>query len=170
MLKKVLKFVDKISEWVGKIDSFLLIVIIFATFYEVIVRYFLHKPTSWSNELSSILFAVYMMLGGCYVLSHDAHVRMDIFSSKFSARTKAIVGVATYFLGFAFLVALTKVGAERAWTTIITNEHSTSVWAPSMIPFRACLPIGCALFLLQSLANFVRDIIIIVKGEEFLGN
>ena len=164
-LKKVLHVVDSISEWVGKIDSFLLLVIILATFYEVIVRYFFNHPTSWSNELSSIIFAIYMMLGGAYVLKLNAHVCMDIVSSKFSPRVKALVGIVTYFLGALFLIVLIWKGGERAITTILTNEHSTSVWAPTMIPFRVCLPVGAALFLLQSLAQLVRDFVTLIKGE-----
>lgn len=168
MVKKILRVVDNISEWVGRIDSFLLLIIILATFYEVIVRYFFKNPTSWSNELSSIIFAIYMMLGGAYVLKNNAHVCMDILSSKFSPRVKALVGILTYFLAFAFLYVLIWKGGERAINTIVTNEHSTTVWAPSMIPFRACLPVGCALFLLQSLAQLVRDFITLFKGEEYI--
>lgn len=170
MLKKVLHVVDMISEWIGKIDSFLLLIIIFSTFYEVVMRYFLKSPTSWSNELCQIFFGIYMMLGGCYVYAHKAHVCMDILSSRFKPRTKAIVDAATYFLGFSFLVVMVWYGGEKALRTIATNEHSTTVWAPSMIPFRACLPVGCFFFLLQSLAKFIRDLIVAIKGEEFLND
>lgn len=169
MLKKILHGIDKINDFIGRIDSYLLIVIILATFYEVIVRYFLKSPTSWSNELCSIIFGIYMMMGGGYVHMKKAHVSMDIFSSKFSVRTKALVDVITFVFTFAFLFILIWKGGQRAIQTIQTNEHSTTVWAPTMIPTRLCLPLGCAFFLLQALAQFIRDIIVLVKGGAGLG-
>jgi TRAP-type mannitol/chloroaromatic compound transport system permease small subunit len=157
--------IDKTSEWVGRVDSFLLFIIIFATFYEVIVRYFIGKPTSWSNELSSHVFAVYMMLGGAYVLMKKGHVTMDILSSRLKPRAKALIEVLTFVVGASFLAVLIWKGGAVAVKTIATNEHAASVWAPSMIPFRLCMPMGGALFLLQHTAGFVRDIIVIVKGD-----
>ena len=168
MLKKILHVIDGISEWVGRIDSFLLLIVIGATFYEVIVRYFFHNPTSWSNELCSIIFAIYIMLGGAYIYSHKAHICMDILSSHYSPRVKALVDILTYFLAFSFLFVMTWKGGERMIQTIATNEHSTTVWAPSMIPFRSALPVGCALFLLQTLAQLVRNFLVLIKGEAYL--
>lgn len=165
MLKKILRGVDKISDFVGRIDSLLLIIIIAATFYEVIVRYFFNSPTSWSNELCSIIFGIYIMLGGCYVHLKKAHVTMDIFSSKFSLRTQALVNIITFVFTFTFLFVMIWKGGQRAIQTIQMNERSTTVWAPSMIPTRLALPVGCFLFLVQGLAQFIRDIIILIKGE-----
>ncbi len=168
MLKKVLHGIDKMNEYIGKADAFILLIIIFATFYEVIVRYFLDSPTSWSNELCSMTFAIYMMMGGAYVYLKKGHVAMDILSGRFSPRTRALVNILTYVIGFAFLYVMVWKGGERAINTILTNEHSTTVWAPSMIPFRLCLPVGCALFLLQTLAQFVRDLLVLVKGDAYI--
>ena len=167
-MKKVLHVIDLISEWIGRIGSFLLLVIIVATFYEVVVRYFLGSPTSWSNELSQICFAIYMMLGGCYVLKHKNHVCMDILSTRFTPRVKAITNMIGYVLACIFLVVLIMRGGARAIQTIQTNEHATTVWGPSMIPFRLSLPVGAALFLLQATRNFIADIMTLIKGEEYL--
>jgi TRAP-type mannitol/chloroaromatic compound transport system permease small subunit len=165
VLKKLLHGIDKISENVGKADSFLLIIIIFATFYEVIARYFVGKPTSWSNDLSSHVFAVYMTLGGAYVLMRKGHVTMDIVFSRLKPRAKAIIELLTFVVGASFLVVLIWKGGAAAAKAIATNEHATSVWAPSMIPFRLCMPIGAALFLLQYVAGFIRSVIAAVKGD-----
>ncbi|MCL1829589.1 MAG: TRAP transporter small permease subunit [Oscillospiraceae bacterium] len=169
MLKKILHGIDKLSESVGKLDSFILIFIIFITFYEVVARYFIGKPTSWSNELSSHGFAIYMTLGGAFVLLKKGHVSMDILSSRFRPRLKALIDILTCFLGISFLMVLTLRGGARAIDAIFTNEHSTSVWGQTMIPFRLCLPVGCALFLLQYVANLVRSLLVLIKGETYIG-
>lgn len=165
-MKKILKGIDTISEVVGKADAYVLIVIILITFYEVIRRYFLHNPTIWTNELSQHLFAIYMMLAGAYVLKHKAHITMDILSSHYKPRTAAIVGVCTCFLGFVFLGVLIWKGGETAITAIARNEHSTSIWAPTVIPLKLSLPVGCALFALQYIAETIRNIYMAVTGKE----
>ena len=166
ILKKILRGIDCLSEVVGKVAAYLLVVIIAITFYEVIMRYFLGSPTIWTNELSQHLFAIYMMLAGCYVLKHKAHITMDILSSHYSPRKKAIVDAVTCFLGFVFLGVLIWKGGETALSAIAKNEHSTSVWAPTVIPLKLSLPVGAALFALQYVADTIRNIYMAVTGKE----
>ena len=165
-MKKILKGIDTLSEVIGRVDAYILLVIIAITFYEVIKRYFLHDPTLWTNELSQYLFAFYMMLGGAYVLKHKAHITMDILSSHYKPRTKALVDAITCFLGFIFLAVLIWKGGQTALTAIARNEHSTTVWAPTIIPFRLSLPIGCILFAIQYLADTIRNFYFAITGKE----
>lgn len=165
MLKKALHGVDKLSEWVGQVNAFILIIVIFLTFLEVICRYFFNRPTIWNNELCIHLFGTYMILGGAYVLQKKAHVSMDILSSTFNPRVKAIVELATCFLGIALLAVLIYKGAEKSISAIILNERSTSIWGPSMVPFRIVLPVGSFLFLLQYVANLIRSALVLIKGD-----
>ena len=107
-------------------------------------------------------------MAGAWILQKQAHVTMDIFSSHFSPRVKAIIDIVTCFLGFSFLIILIWKGGARAMMAITTNEHSTSVWAPTMIPFYCCLPLGAGVFALQYLGDLVRNIMVLIKGEEYL--
>ena len=39
-------------------------------------------------------------------------------------------------------------------------------WKPIYYPLRTTLPVGCFLFLMQVVAKLIRDVAIVIKGEE----
>jgi TRAP-type mannitol/chloroaromatic compound transport system permease small subunit len=41
-----------------------------------------------------------------------------------------------------------------------------SHWKPIYYPLRTTLPVGCFLFMMQALAKLIRDIMIVIKGED----
>ena len=47
-----LYFVDSLSAWVGKAFGWCIMVLTFATCYEVFVRYALNAPTVWAFDMS----------------------------------------------------------------------------------------------------------------------
>lgn len=168
ILKKILHGIDKISEFIGKIDSFILVIIILIVGFEVVMRYVFKSPTLWVTEGAGFLFGSYIVLGGAYIQLKKSHTAMDILYNKFSTRTKALVDALCFFLLALYCIALIWKGGERAIFAIKTNEHSTSLWAPSLIPIKCALPIGAFFMLLQGIAKWIRDIIVVVKGEEYI--
>ena len=41
-----------------------------------------------------------------------------------------------------------------------------SHWKPIYYPLRTTLPVGCLLFLMQLLAKLIRDVAIVIEGED----
>ena len=41
-----------------------------------------------------------------------------------------------------------------------------SHWKPIYYPLRTTLPVGCFLFMMQALAKLIRDVLIVIKGED----
>jgi len=83
-LKKIVTLFDKISEWAGKIMSWIIVLIVGIILYEVIVRYIFNQPTSWAVESSTMLHGVFLVFGGVYAMFTKSHVNMDLFYMKWS--------------------------------------------------------------------------------------
>ncbi len=168
-MKKVLKAIDSINEGVGKVVAFLLPVIFILVTCEVFARYILNRPTLWISEFTTALFGIYFVLAGGYVMKLKAHVSMDIFYVKWPVRVRALVDMLTFVLTATFCIALIWKGGDRALFSISIWEHSTSIWGPPVWWVKACLPIGAFLMLLQVIAKFIRDLMVLVKGEDYIG-
>ena len=70
MIEKYLRMQDGLSEWVGRVISWLALVLILTLIYEVGSRYFFNAPTIWSHELSTMIFGAFAILSGmCVVMS-----------------------------------------------------------------------------------------------------
>ena len=156
MLRALLHTLDNISEWSGKVISFLIYLIMLVVLWEIIARTFFRAPTIWAHELSTFLFGSIAILAGAYVLRHGAHVNVDIISVRLSLRMRAIVDIVTFTLFFLFCGAL-------IWMLL---ERTQSSWAPPIYPIKLMVPLGGSLLMLQGLAKFIRDFITAITGME----
>ncbi len=55
-------------------------------FLSVIMRYFLHQPFDWAEEVAGILMVMLIFLGAATVVGRQKHVGIDVFLGLFPAR------------------------------------------------------------------------------------
>ena len=53
-MNQFLNFIDRFTAWVGKSFAWCILILTFATTYEVFVRYALRAPTSWAFDTFNI--------------------------------------------------------------------------------------------------------------------
>ena len=166
-MRKFLNFVDRLSEWAGKIFAWLIIFLVLALVYEVGARYLFGAPTIWAWDLSYMLYGAHFMMGAAYVLRLHGNVRIDVFYRRFSPRRQAIVDLCLYpVLFFPVVIVLVIWGAEQALFSWEMRETAIwSAWRAPLYPLRTVLPVAALLLLLQGIAEFVRTLSIAIKGE-----
>jgi TRAP-type mannitol/chloroaromatic compound transport system permease small subunit len=75
--------------------------------------------------------------------------------------------IITSFLFFMFCVMMVVYGGSLAWESLSTFEHSQSAWNPPIYPVKLMIPLGGGLLLIQGIAKLMRDILIVVTGEDY---
>jgi len=88
-----LKVIGKIIDALGNFCSILMLLMIANVFYDVIMRYFFNDVSIGMQELEWHLFAAMFMFGIAFTLKEDAHVRVDIFYDKMSARKQSMINI-----------------------------------------------------------------------------
>ncbi len=166
MGKFLLEAIDKINYGIGRIISFLVLVIIGITLWEILLRYGFNRPTIWVHETSEHLFALSFLLGGAYTLSQGGHVRVDLIYGRLSARGKALLELGTSVFFFLFTGMLLWKGGEMAWESVSLLERSQSPWGPYIFHVILAVPIAALLMLLQGVAIFMRDLKKVTRGNE----
>ena len=167
-MEKFFRLVNGLSDVVGKLASFLVVILIVSIGYDIFMRYLFAKPTSWAYDMTIMLFGSYTMLGAAYCHYRDGHVRMDLIYGTLSSRRKATIDVICYILLFfpLFIVLLYKCGEHAIWSLISSERASASVWRPPLAPFKLTVAFGILLFLLQGIVQFLRSLMIVLKGGE----
>ncbi|MBN2539350.1 MAG: TRAP transporter small permease subunit [Deltaproteobacteria bacterium] len=156
--RSLITVIDGVSEWTGKIVSFILLITVAATVIEVVARYIFNSPTVWSYEVEMFTCGALYVLVGAYCLRHRSHVNVDIVSQRFSPKTQKILNLVVVFPLILILAgALTYMGVEYAWTSIQMGERSYTSWSPILWPVKITLPIGSALLIFQAIADFLRE-------------
>jgi len=165
-MEKFLRIIDGTSIWTGKLASFLVVVLILAIGYDITVRYLFALPNLWSYDMTYMIYGGYTMLGAAYCHAVGGHVRMDLIYGRLSTRGRAVTDVICYLLLFfpLFSVLLYKCGENAVWSLLHSERSSASVWRPYMAPFKLAITFGILLFYLQGIAEFIRALIVAVKG------
>jgi TRAP-type mannitol/chloroaromatic compound transport system permease small subunit len=158
-VKRFCDFIDRINIGIGKISSFLILILVAIVMYEVVSRYLFNAPTQWTNELSEYLLTGVVMMGGAYCLAEKEHVRVDIIHRNFSDRTQAWIEIFTFFLVLTFVTAIVWKGGEASFDAFIHDRRSMSVMEMPLFPSMVLVPVGAFLLGLQSLAGALRAVL-----------
>ncbi|MBI5439774.1 MAG: TRAP transporter small permease subunit [Deltaproteobacteria bacterium] len=162
----LVRLIEALGEGVGRIASYLILVLALVVGYDVVMRAVFDRPTIWAQETSAMLFGTFIILGGAATARSGGHVNMDIIYSRFSARGRAILDAITFvLLTLPFLGVLVWKGGVSAWGSILSLEHDSTQWGPPLYPFRTMLPLGALLFLLQATVKVCRDVRTILNPD-----
>lgn len=149
--------VDAVNRAIGRFAMYLIFAILGVLFYSIFSKAFV-DPAIWTLEVAQFLMVAYFLLGGAYSLQLDDHVRMDLFYSRWTPKTRALVDLCTVGFLFAYLVFLLYGGISSVHYALEYNETSYSAWSPRMAPIKLVMCIGIAMMLLQVLAIFFKDL------------
>lgn len=166
-MSRFLLLIDRINEAVGKAFGWCIIVLTFATSYEVFVRYVLNAPTQWAYDISYVLYGALFIMSGAYTLSRNGHVRGDVLYRLMPQRVQATIDLVLYliffFPGVLAIVYAGTIYAERAW-----RYKEVSVFSPAGIPvypLKTLIPLAGFLLVLQGIAEVCRCLICLNKGR-----
>jgi len=164
-VEALVKKLDSLSDWTGKIFAWVIVPLTLLVVYEVITRRFLNAPTIWSFEVITQLFGFHFMILAAYGLLYKAHVSVDFLSSRWSERTRAIVEMAGYLIFFfPFLTIALWHGTLFALKSWSIGETSSSYFHPPLYYIKTVIPIAIFLLILQGVSEFIKKIIFTAKG------
>lgn len=175
-MNQFLYFIDRLSAWTGKAFGWCILVLTFATTYEVFVRYVLRAPTSWAFDISYIMYGTLFMMAGGYALSRNTHVRGDFVYRLWPPRIQAGIEFVLYFLfffpGILALIYAGVIYAAESWSYLPYGPTGPmgeiSINSPAgvpVFPLKTLLPLACFILLLQGIAEMIRCVMCLKTGE-----
>lgn len=154
--------ITRLNRWIGKVTAWVILPIFALLIIDVAMRYAVGRPAVWTSELAQLVFGVYGVIGGGYLLAERAHVNVDIIYGKLTRKRKALIDVVTSVLFFMFMAVLMVQGTEMAWESAEKLETSQSIWNPPIWPVKLMIPIAGLLLLLQGIVRLISDIRVVL--------
>ncbi|WP_334129854.1 TRAP transporter small permease subunit [Sneathiella sp.] len=155
--------ITTINLWIARVACYAILLLFLLLFGDVVMRYVTESPISWSALASKLIFGVYTIIGGGYLLAIRGHVNVDLFYSHFSAKKKAVVDIATSFLFFLFMAVLLMESSSMAYDSISRLEVSyETTWRPPIWPSKTMIVVAAALLTLQGIVKLIADIMIVM--------
>ncbi|KPP96956.1 TRAP transporter small permease subunit [Marinobacter sp. HL-58] len=152
--------VTRLNNLLGRWFSYLVMIMFLLLITGVAFRYLLEMPLSWTGELTQLIFGVYGLMAGGYLLANNGHVNVDLVYSKFSRRKRAFLDLFTSILFFMFTLALLYFAVDMAWESFSNRQTSNSSWDPPIWPVKAFIPLATLLLILQGIVKLLQDIAI----------
>jgi TRAP-type mannitol/chloroaromatic compound transport system permease small subunit len=158
-MKSFIKTIDNLNEKIGTAVSWLTIVLVLITCYDVTVRYVFEESSAAFQEIEWHLFAIIFLASAAYTLKIEGHVRVDLFYSKFSIRNKALVdfiGSVLFLIPFSLLVIWSS--KNFVINSFIMKETSPDAGGlPARYILKAFIPISFFLLFLQGVALTLKS-------------
>jgi TRAP-type mannitol/chloroaromatic compound transport system permease small subunit len=168
-MRKIIEAIDTTNEWAGRSVRWLTVFLLMVICAEVFMRYVLNMPTIQGPVIATMSGAALYAISWGYVHLHRRHIRVDVFYARFPTRGRAIIDVVCAVLFLLPLIGLlTYAGWEWVWYAWSTGEKSLQTyWYPITGPVRTAVFIGMCLFAFQALAQFYRDLYLLVRNKAY---
>ena len=155
-----MKYVETLIDIFARLAAFLVIVLSFLVVYDSVNRYFFGGGSVALQELEWHIFDIIFLLGLSYTLKSDKHVRVDIFYSNYSEKTKAIVNIiSSLFFILPFTILILYVSYDYIALSYTQNEISPD---PGGLAYRwvikSMMVIGFVLLGVQSISDIFKNI------------
>ncbi len=156
-LNASIRAIERAVGVVGIFAALLLVPLTLATCWEVFSRYVMRAPTVWAYEIGYLLTGSHFLLGLAYTLREREHIRIDIFSGKFSSRTRAIIDLVVYCIVIPLLIWLTIALAQHLWVGWSRHERTgQSAMNMPVWPFRVVFVVSFFMFAMQTFVELLK--------------
>ena len=158
--------IDALSERIGQCVYWLVLATVVISAANATVRKVFNYSSNSFLEIQWYLFSAVFLFCAGYTLKHNEHVRIDIITSRFSAKTRAGIDI---FGTLFFLLPMAGLIAWLSWPVFMDaytrNEVSTNAGGLTIWPARLLVPVGFGLLIAQAISElikrvaFIRDLI-----------
>ena len=164
-----IRAIDGFTDATGRLVSLAMLYILVALACEAFSRYVLGVATNWAPETSIMANGAAFMLGCGYALLKRAHVRTDLFWTRYTGRTQGAIDLVAYLVFFfPVMLALVWIGVGDVWYSFRIGEVSgLTPWGAIMWPFRAALPLAAALLVIQGVSETLKSWYAVRTGREY---
>ncbi len=149
--------IDKLSEWLGVIASWLVLLACLVSAGNATIRYMISNSSNAWLELQWYMFGGMVLLGAAYTLKVNEHVRVDLIYGMVSDRTRHWIDLLG---GAIFLMPMCIVMIWFTWPWFVQswaiNESSNNAGGLIRWPVKLLLPVGFGLILLQGISEMIK--------------
>ncbi len=165
-LTSMARLITVLNTRIGRAMSLVVLILFALLLGDVIMRYITESPISWSAQASKLVFGVYAIIGGGYLLARRDHVNVDLFYGSFSPKRKALVDIVTSVLFFLFIGVLVSESYSLAYDSVSRLEVSyETTWQVAIWPSKVMIVVAAVLLLLQGIIKLIADILIVMGIE-----
>ncbi len=159
VLLAVSRRIDSISQFVGKLSEYMVLLCCLISAANALVRYSLNYSSNGWLEIQWYLFAFVVVLGASHTLRMNEHVRVDLIYGSVSEKARIWIDIVGLLI---FLIPACIFLAWLCWPYFLLSfqqgEMSANAGGLIRWPVKLILFLGFALLSLQGFSELVKRI------------
>ena len=159
--------IERFIDWAGRAVAWLTLLMVIVTFVVVVLRYVFDIGWIGLQESVTYMHAMVFMVGAAWAMQQRAHVRVDIFYSRFSARTQAwvdLLGSLLLLLPVMIYIAwISWTYVADSWSVLEGSREAGGL--PAVFLLKSLIPVLALLLTLQALVQIIRSYQVIRRAD-----
>src|ERR1700730_7995177 len=161
-------YLSEFGSWIETalivICGILLCIMASSVFFEVLIRYVISAPTSWTEEVAQFVLVWYGLLAAAVGARKGIHFAIRWGVIRLQERTRRAIRQGVNVVVIVFLSALLKMGID--YLDIVANQTSTGAEINMRIPW-AGIPAGIGSILAIYVLEVADAVLSIWTGRQF---
>lgn len=182
-LLRVSRAIDAVTEFIGNLLPYLVVLMIGVGFYNVVARYLgrfvgARLTNNSAIEIQWYLYSILFFLGFAYILKHNINVRVDFLYAKWNPQRRAwvdLLGTLLFLIPFCILgIYVTVNPVLSSWGRLPNGTWGTWEISPDpdglpRAPIKTMIIVAFSLLLAQAVSQVIKYIAVLshaVSDEE----
>ena len=168
LMSELANKIEKLSEWSGRVVSWLTLMMVLLVFVVVVLRYAFNIGSIELQESITYLHGMIFLLAASFTLKEDEHVRVDVFYSAMSHQKRAWVDLmGTLVFLFPVCIYIFTMSLDYVLLSWRIGEASGEAGGlPALYLLKSLILIMPILMMLQGLAWIIRRVLYLFGGAE----
>lgn len=153
VLRKIARIFEHTNNVLAFIAGVIIIFVMAAVTYEVVMRYFLNRPTLWVVEVSGYSLLFITFLGAAWVLGKGGHVKIDLLINRLKPRSQARLSIITSVMAAIICLVIAWYSGRVTWISFQTDYLSPTELRFPLFIILFIIPVGTFLLFIQFLVK-----------------
>jgi TRAP-type mannitol/chloroaromatic compound transport system permease small subunit len=161
-LLAVSKGIDAVSRFVGYNVRWLILIAVLVSAINAIIRKAFDVSSNAWLELQWQLFGAVFLLAAAYTLMKNAHVRIDVVSSRLSKRTRDVIDLVGHIFMLApITIIVFWLSVPFFWQSYVGGEMSSNAEGLPVWPAKLLIVLGFLLLFLQMISEVIKRVAVL---------
>jgi C4-dicarboxylate transporter, DctQ subunit len=126
--------------------------------YEVVMRYFLHRPPIWGVEVVEYMLFLIAFLGTTWVLRNKSHISVTILVEHLMPRAQHYCNLFSSVMGILISFVIVWYAVKTSWDCCVTDVRVVKTYALPKWPFLSFIALGYLLMLVEFIRQFLGSV------------
>jgi TRAP-type mannitol/chloroaromatic compound transport system permease small subunit len=161
-LMGISRAIDAVTHFIGYHVRWLILIAVIVSAVNAIIRKLFDTSSNAWLEMQTLLFGIAFMSAAAYVLQKNAHVRIDVVSSRLSKRARDWIDLIGHLFMLAPLcILLVWLSGPFFLESYVNNEISSNAGGLAVWPYKLFVLVGFGLLLAQMLSEVIKRVAVL---------